>query len=209
MRLSEATMDVSDAPAVAIGESEIPPEALLVPGAHARHDSTADDDRADLGILLVHGIGEQKQGETLTAFAEPIIEWVRDWLYQESPSGTSIASVPVSGRLKAPLLPPDEPAHAEVLIGTQRSGETEAEAQRWLFAEAWWGAQVLVPPIAGFTSWLLTRGSWLLLLHVHQRWVARPSSRGWLRLLAGIGTALVWLPLSLVVNAFLLVASLV
>src|SRR4029079_15781382 len=107
-------MDVSAAPAAAAVESEIPPEALLVNGAHAPHVAApaADDERADLGILLVHGIGAQKQGATLTAFAEPIIEWVRDWLYQELPSGSSFASVPVSGQLKAPLLPPDEPAHA-------------------------------------------------------------------------------------------------
>jgi hypothetical protein len=31
-----------------------------------------------LGVLFVHGIGEQKEGETLSAFAEPILWWLRE-----------------------------------------------------------------------------------------------------------------------------------
>ena len=36
--------------------------------------------RYELGVLFVHGIGDQKEGETLTAFGEPLIAWIRDWI---------------------------------------------------------------------------------------------------------------------------------
>lgn len=35
--------------------------------------------RHDLGVLLVHGIGVQRRGETLADFGEPIVEWLKQW----------------------------------------------------------------------------------------------------------------------------------
>jgi hypothetical protein len=35
---------------------------------------------AQIGILLVHGIGDQKPGETVAAFGEPMIKWLVQWL---------------------------------------------------------------------------------------------------------------------------------
>src|SRR4051812_19213008 len=57
--------------------------------ADPRHTSVASESLRDqsqldgkvvgkLGVLFVHGIGEQKEGETLTAFAEPILWWMRE-----------------------------------------------------------------------------------------------------------------------------------
>lgn len=174
-----------------------PPDTAPAPAA---------DDRADLGILLVHGIGQQRQGETLAQFAEPIIEWIRDWLFHESPSGTNVAAIPIRGRLRPPLLATTDPAHAEVLIATARQGT--GDAQRWLFAEAWWGPQVLVPSIGGFTAWLLTRASWLLLFHLQSGPAPRSKLRLGLTILRGLLVFVVWSVLSLLINAVLIVGSL-
>jgi hypothetical protein len=38
-------------------------------------------EQAQIGILLVHGIGEQKPGQTLIAMGEPIIAWLEEWLH--------------------------------------------------------------------------------------------------------------------------------
>lgn len=40
--------------------------------------STTSDKRYDLGVLVVHGIGQQRKGETLNSYASAIYEWVRD-----------------------------------------------------------------------------------------------------------------------------------
>lgn len=43
-------------------------------------ESSLKSPNLDLGILLVHGIGEQPKGDTLVRFGEPIIEWVKRWI---------------------------------------------------------------------------------------------------------------------------------
>jgi hypothetical protein len=170
---------------------------------------SAQEGVAALGVLLVHGIGEQAQGETLTKFAEPIVDWIRDWLYRESAVGSFIASTPVDAALRPPLLPSGTPAHARVVIGARPERSTEAAlAQEWLFAEAWWGPQVLTPPISSFTMWLVTRGPWLLMFHFNQRLLAsRDLHNGW-KWLIGIPLSILWVVVSLLLSVVLIAASL-
>ena len=85
---------------------------------------------ADLGVLLVHGIGEQAQGETLTKFAEPIVDWMRDWLHRESVSGSTVASMPVDAALRPPLLATGTPAYARVVVGAAPEGQGADEVGR-------------------------------------------------------------------------------
>jgi hypothetical protein len=162
---------------------------------------------ADLGVLLVHGIGEQRQGETLTKFAEPIVEWIRDWLQREATGDALIASAPLDASLRPPLLAPDTPAHAYVMIGAEREGKQQVE--QWLFAEAWWAPQVLTPPISDFTAWLLTRGPWLLLFHLNQGWLSSERTPTPIKVLIGIGVSLAWSLLSLLANVVLTLVSLI
>jgi hypothetical protein len=43
------------------------------------HQGPTSAPRYDLGVLLVHGIGVQRRGETLAAFGGPILQWLREW----------------------------------------------------------------------------------------------------------------------------------
>lgn len=195
---------------------EMPP-AAVTSARPVEIASTAASEVADLGVLLVHGIGEQSQGETLSTFAEPVIDWIRDWLLGQFPANASIASEPLEARLRPPLLAADTPAHARVLIGRRREGGKET--QQWLFAEAWWSPQVLTPPLASFTGWLLTRVPWLLLFHLGQSMptiqrLPHPWSRLWpwridvpLQLAFGALVTPLWLLLSLGIDTLLVVAS--
>lgn len=169
--------------------------------------------RAELGVLFVHGIGEQARGETLIQFGEPVLDWVRDWVRVRGEPDRYIAA-PLSARIREPLADHGAPAHAEVLVGEIKDGVTQG--QQWLFAEAWWGAQVLPPSIAEFTTWLLSRGGWTLLLHMHQVWV-RPLAGirqpRWVyvgRVVAsGFMITLLWLVASGLMNLLLLLCALV
>lgn len=161
------------------------------------------DERHELGVLLVHGIGEQSQGETLVKGCEPIIDWVRAWLWRETPDARFVAATPMVAGLRSPLAMNDTPAHATVLLGRQQ-GKDE-QAQNWLFAEAHWATQVMAPPLVDFTVWLLTRGAWMLIFHLDRNLVRRPV---WQQALLWPPMALSWMAASLTTNIVLLCSAL-
>jgi hypothetical protein len=41
-------------------------------------------------VLFVHGIGQQARGQTLTAWAHPVIRWLQLWLSHEPESGAEV-----------------------------------------------------------------------------------------------------------------------
>lgn len=97
----------------------------------------------DLGVLLVHGIGGQRRGDTLLDFGEPLTRSLIDWL--------GVDAVELDN---AELLQPaaGDPAHVRVTV--RRGGET----RRVLVAESWW-ADTFHPPgwfeLAGWLLWAM------------------------------------------------------
>ena len=94
----------------------------------------------DLGVLFVHGIGEQQQYSTLARFGGALQRWLRQWeegRRDEAPYGR-VAPPPVVD-VSAVDPHPDgadgrkQPAHAEVAVGSDK---------KWLLAEAWWAPEV-------------------------------------------------------------------
>jgi ABC-type multidrug transport system fused ATPase/permease subunit len=133
--------------------------------------------RYPLGVLFVHGIGNQKQGETLTSFGTPVVRWLDAWLRRvkltpkdgtndEDQLPTGHADILMS-TLRPPDLPLGVPAHALIDINLMRA-KIESSTQ-WLFAESWWSPQVIEPNTGRFMNWLVTRGSWIMLLHWQER----------------------------------------
>ncbi len=147
----------------------------------------------DLGVLFVHGIGEQKRGDTLLQFGEPVADWINRWLDGDRLKQQLGYAEFRQGALQPPLLEGDEPAHAELRISVNDG--TTSRHQHWLFAEAWWGSQVATPSLTSFLGWLVTRGPWVILLHFHQRAFVRSGSR-WPVPLRGAGVLVAWFVLS-------------
>lgn len=101
-------------------------------------------DEYDLAILLVHGIGAQKRGDTLLSFGEPLGDSVRRWLEDEH-------AIELEGTYLLDTRG-DDPAHASVTIS--HDGETK----RLLVAESCWADTFPVPgwwPLAGWLGWCL------------------------------------------------------
>lgn len=141
-----------------------------------------------LGILFVHGIGEQREGDTLVAFGEPLIEWIREWIaghgrlhfrepmQQKFRDLLARSGVPSDGVevVDAELFPSrrqsTDPPHliAEVRIKNAQRDERQ-QRQRWLLAECWWGEQVQTPPVFALLGWLFSRGPWVALAHFAER----------------------------------------
>jgi hypothetical protein len=189
--------------------------------------ATEPPQRADLGVLFVHGIGEQAQCETLLQFGEPLLDWIRDWMHRDPRPGALVLTQTLRASLRAPLLQSGEPAHAGVSIGSAHGDEVHE--QQWLFAEAWWGSQAVTPAVGEFTAWLLTRGPWTLLLHFNQWWMppvrapqtpdapaARRAQRLWwfmrrssAMLVRGAPITVLWMALSLLSTVLLLALGLI
>lgn len=143
----------------------------------------------DLGVLFVHGIGEQQQGSTLLQFGEPIIEALRRWYMRQTGQGADCVRVTESVLLPAKNFSP-HPAHSVVEF------DLKGIKRKWLLAEDWWGDQVVIPDDNEFLSWLMTRGSWVALLHSMERLTDKVSTKGEVKFykkLATSGWAPAWL----------------
>lgn len=124
-----------------------------------------------IGVLLVHGIGLQGRGDTLTHWGDAIYAWVGQWVQgwnnrQSVPSGERQAPRATVRFARTVLRAPDEspgmPAHASLLF-LDRQGTVEAE---WVLAEAWW-AETFAPPSYGEAlPWGLSVGPYLCFRYV-------------------------------------------
>lgn len=149
---------------------------------------TDGDDRYDLGVLFVHGIGQQARGQTLTAWADPVIRWLEVWLRRES--------VEVGAAELGPL-PEDPAAPARVELRVVSSGRADdaPTARRWLLTEAWWAEAFTLPRFRELAVWGFAVLPWTVVAHfaarLQQAWHGpraprQAPARGRLRTLAGV-----------------------
>ena len=118
--------------------------------------------KADLGILFVHGIGEQKKSETLIAFGEPIIHWLNSWIRgADSNSETDpviiVDSILNSGADK------DEPSYSRLRI------ESANNVDDWLIAESWWAESFTAPTYRDLLNWAMIVLPFTVATHFYRR----------------------------------------
>jgi hypothetical protein len=123
-----------------------------------------------LGVLFVHGIGEQRQGETLVQFADPVSSWIVRWLSRGALVDAGIGQsddegpVAISGTVLEPA--DDGPARTVMVVGAppeeQLGGRTE-----WLLAESWWAQTFRPPKTTTVILWLFVVLPYLLLEHTY------------------------------------------
>ena len=116
----------------------------------------------NLGILLVHGIGEQMRGDTLTEEGDYIFRWLRRRV--ESPGAAGGAQVDVLDVALRQVSSDDIPtAHAVVRI-TPPAG-TGAPAH-WIVAESSWADVFRPATYAELAGWAVTVGPWVFATQV-------------------------------------------
>jgi hypothetical protein len=143
------------------------------------------NERYKLGVLFVHGMGEQQEGETLSAFGEPVIAWIREWIDGHGQFAFSEPIRPAQREGLAALgyLRPDgvevsrtalfpskrlstDPPHCVVDLRIKHEGVGRPQnKQSWLFAESWWGEQVQPPSVFILLRWLFSRGPFVAFAH--------------------------------------------
>ena len=117
--------------------------------------------RPSLGVLCVHGIGSQKPRETLTAFADPLI----DWFPRCTCTYTGLFNKPMVKHVE--LDPFDSfddqernrPPHVAVNLKLSAPPEND-RTETVLFAESHWADSFVAPPLSKLVPWLLGRGPW-------------------------------------------------
>jgi hypothetical protein len=122
----------------------------------------------DLGILLVHGIGTQRSGETLTRWADVLLKTIR--------RATGNAVVPSIGPADAGR---DGCAEAVASLGM---GDQQ---QQWLLSERWWADAFVPPRYSELVSWSVRALPWSIALHIAQKFWQEPEVEGSLAKFAG------------------------
>ncbi len=128
-------------------------------GTFAGSSPATGSPRCDVGVLVVHGIGQQRAGDTLLAFGEPIVQALKEHcrLRGGGLDDVSVDRVVLSGDA-------DQPAHALVKVALERG--PNASPQSWLLAESFWADSFQPPRYGALLSWLLADGPWVVVLHI-------------------------------------------
>jgi len=122
-------------------------------------------EKSRVGLLFIHGIGEQPEGQTLWTFGEPLIHWLRHWVQTIHPDLPGKLAI-IESILNPKERQLEQPAHAcvEVTCGGPE-GSNLATPHRWLLAESWWGSEIQRPAFRQLAGWMLTTGTWMIISH--------------------------------------------
>ena len=110
-----------------------------------REDPHRPEDPADVGVLFVHGIGEQKHADTLVQFGEALKTWLEDWLSVDARPGGALRITYADLNQD----PEQAPAHAKLHVHCDGIRTT------WLLAESWWAASFQAPKYSDLWRWSL------------------------------------------------------
>jgi hypothetical protein len=138
--------------------------------------------RPELGVLFVHGIGEQRQGETLVHFTDPISRWLARWLTCGKATEAAVGA-PDGTRVSVgeTVLGGAEPAH--LLLTVEGAEELSLRGQhRWLLAESWWAETFQPPKTTALLLWMLLILPYVTLIQFCEqmlRALRRPAPLGW------------------------------
>ena len=162
---------------------------------------------AQVGILFVHGIGQQTPGDTLIAFGEPLMRWVRRWIERrhdvsKDPRGELQI---LRSALSEPVLQAGEPAH--LLFEGRRTDRDPPLASRWLLAESCWATEFRQPPFGRLAAWMVGVGAWMILSHFGK--LLRLRLAGWKRWALGLPVLLLAVVLALLTQLLVAVLGLV
>jgi len=121
-------------------------------------DHHVSRDRAEFGVLFVHGIGQQGPGRTVASFAAALYSWLFRWNCPEDMPPEK------SPTFRHAVLSPElggDPAHVSLAVPLDLSdGQHHA---RWLLAESQW-ANAFTPRFLDLAHWIWKVSTCLLVV---------------------------------------------
>src|SRR5580765_7358126 len=89
--------------------------------------------QSPVGVLFIHGIGTQRNGETLASFGGALYRWLE--LAKFRGGDGRVGHVQVADARLVVTEDPSPPAPARVGLN---AGEPQGGDSEWLLAESWW-----------------------------------------------------------------------
>ncbi len=96
-----------------------------------------------VGVVFVHGIGQQSESYTVREFGGPLLHWLQEWHKRRDRDFCVTSSDLTYGELA------ERPARFTVELEAVEGHP----AQTWIFAEAWWAARLSAPNLDEMTWW--------------------------------------------------------
>lgn len=123
-----------------------------------------------VGVVFVHGVGEQEQTFALREHAGPLVKWLRSW-YEQRPRDDRDRFDVVSSHLSYGETT-GNPSSIVVHLPAQADGSGgEWSPENWVLTEGWWAARLRAPNLQEMTTWTL-KVFWYVLLRL--RSASRP-----------------------------------
>ncbi len=117
--------------------------------------TSPEESPVTLGILLVHGIGEQRRSDTLVNWLDTLVATIN--------RGTKRG---VSATVEWAELAPeaDNESAARALVRIRADGVDE----RWVVVEGWWAEAFIAPSFSQLVGWSFRAVPWALAMHAAQ-----------------------------------------
>lgn len=148
---AERPRSMDTRPAVAEPEADAPASGSLTHRAVPGPTPAAGQRQRCVGVLFVHGIGQQAQSSCLREFSEPITSWLEDWHLNNA--GGRLVRLNDSALSYGDQLG-TVPAHFALTV----PGDSAAKTATWIFAEGWWAARLDPPGFVAMLGWVLHIG---------------------------------------------------
>jgi hypothetical protein len=162
------------------------------------------EEKYAVGILFVHGMGEQVQGDSVTEMGDALTEWLRKWLPDKA-FKIREARLRSGGQVTGDN--PDHPigGQAHVSVAITDPSKKEPVKQEWLLAESWWASTFRQATFFELVAWTFSAGPWLIAsqrARLVDRFSADPASKTrWRRILNGVGALFLTLVAAIVAAA--------
>lgn len=109
----------------------------------------------DLGVLLVHGMGEQQRGQTLATDGKEILDWLKRRVETAGADGAGKFEILIEVMRGVAEGDGDSPAHVIVQITPPKGKGAPAI---WLIAEGWWAESFPSASDEEFVRWARVAG---------------------------------------------------
>ena len=117
-----------------------------------------------VGVVYVHGMGEQEQGDSVTEMGDALTEWLRKWLAPVEKSVFKIreAKLRTGGQVLGGT--PDHPIGGQAHVSVTIADESRKPPiqQEWRLAESWWASSFRQATFFELVTWAFSAGPWLI-----------------------------------------------